>query len=130
MHENEIAKVVVDTALRVHKTLGPGLLESVYQVVLAYELRKLGFDVKREEPVPLRYESLVFVESFRADLIVADKVILEIKSVDVLGPIHKKQLLTYLGLTNTKLGLVLNFGGEYLKDGIARVINGELEEET
>ena len=124
MSENEIATVVVDTALKVHIKLGPGLLESVYAVVLAYELRKHGLTVKREEPIALRYESLIFEEGFRADLIIDDKLIIEVKSLDKVAPVHKKQLLTYLRLTDMKLGLLINFGDYYLKDGIARVVNG------
>ena len=130
MHENEIARIVVDTAYRIHSTLGPGLLESVYEVVLAYELRKQGLEVQREESIPLRWESLLFEESFRADLIVAGKLIVEVKSVEKLSPVHKKQLLTYLRLANIKLGLLINFGDYYIKDGISRVIHGELDLEA
>lgn len=124
MTENEISGLIVDAAIKVHKKLGPGLLESVYRIVLAYELRKLGLQVQREEPIPIRYESIVFEEAFRADLIVDGKVIIELKSIDKLGDVHKKQLLSYLRMTDNKLGLLLNFGQCYLKDGIVRVVNG------
>jgi len=127
MHENELAKIIVDTAFHVHQALGPGMLESVYRVVLAYELRKRGLEVLRDEPISFRYESLFFKKAFEADLIVAGKVIIEVKSVETLSRAHKKQLLTYLRLTNIKLGFVINFGDYYFKDGIARVINGELD---
>lgn len=129
MTENEISGLVVDAAIKIHKKLGPGLLESVYRIVLAYELRKLGLQVQREEPIPIKYETIVFEEAFRADLIVDGKVIIELKSIDSLADVHKKQLLTYLRLTDNKLGLLLNFGECYMKNGIVRVVNG-LEEAT
>jgi len=120
---NEIAKVVVDAAFQVHTRLGPGLLESVYASVLAYELEKRGLQVLRQQPVSVVYDGLVFDEGFRADLIVEDKVILELKSVEVILPVHKKQLWTYLRLTDKQLGLLINFGAALIKDGITRMVN-------
>ena len=127
MTENEIAKVIVNAAYKIHTTLGPGLLESVYRTLLAYELEKAGLQVAREAPVTVVYESIRFDDGFRADLIVEDKVIVELKSIECVAPIHKKQLLTYLRLTNKKLGLLINFGETLIKDGITRIVNG-LEE--
>jgi GxxExxY protein len=123
MTENEIAKEVVDAAYKVHVTLGPGLLESVYEVVLEYELRKRGLSVVRQKPLPVIYESVSFEEGYRADLIVEGKVILELKSVETIAPVHKKQLLTYLRLADKRLGLLINFGETLIKDGISRVVN-------
>ena len=123
MTENEIAKVIVDAAIKVHKELGPGLLESVYERVLCHELRKRGVAVKSQVAVPIVYEDMVFDEAFRADLIVEDKVIVELKSVENIQPVHKKQLLTYLRLADKRLGLLVNFGATLLKDGISRVVN-------
>jgi len=123
MDENAIARQIVDAAYHVHKALGPGLLESVYETVLAYELEKRGLSVKRQVPVPIVYEGISFNEGFRADLIVEDKVIVELKSVETVAPIHKKQLLTYLRLADKRLGLLINFGAELIRDGISRVVN-------
>ncbi|MDD5450304.1 MAG: GxxExxY protein [Desulfovibrionales bacterium] len=123
MNENEIAKEVVDAAYQVHRKLGPGLLETVYEVVLAYELKKRGVTVERQVPVAIVYEDVKFDEGFRADLIVEDKVIVELKSVETVSPVHKKQLLTYLRLADKRLGLLINFSSE-LRDGISRVVNG------
>lgn len=123
MTENEIAREIVDAAYQVHSKLGPGLLESVYEVALAYELRKRGRSVSRQEPVPIVYDSLQFDEGFRADLIVDGKVIVELKSVETTHPVHKKQLLTYLRLADKRLGLLINFGEALIKDGITRVVN-------
>jgi GxxExxY protein len=124
MTENVIAKEVVDAAYKVHTTLGPGLLESVYEVVLAHELKQRGLVAKKQVPVPIKYDSIVFDEGFRADIIVEDKVILELKSVERVAPVHKKQLLTYLRLADKRLGLLINFGEELIKTGISRVVNG------
>lgn len=110
MTENEIAKVVVDSAFRVHTKLGPGLFEVVYEVTLTYELEKRGLGVVRQQLIPIEYESLKFDEGFRADMIVEDKVILELKSVESVSRVHKKQLLTYLRLADKRLGLLINFG--------------------
>jgi len=123
MTENEIAKIIVDTAFQIHKRLGPGLLETVYEVVLAHALNRRGLKVDRQVPVPIVFDGLKFDEGFRADLIVADKVIVELKSVETIAPVHKKQLLTYLRLTDKKLGLLINFGSELIRDGISRVVN-------
>jgi GxxExxY protein len=123
MSENEIAREIVDAAYKVHTTLGPGLLESVYQAVLEYELRKRGLHVEREIPIPVVYENVHLEVGFRADLIVENKVIIELKSVEVVHPVHKKQLLTYLCLANKRLGLLINFGAFLIKDGISRVVN-------
>ena len=127
MTENQIAKLVLDSAFKVHTVLGPGLLESVYEAALAYELRKLGLRVERQVPIPVVYESVCLDEAFRADKIVEGKVIIEIKSIERLMGVHSKQLLTYLRLAKMRLGLLLNFGHLYLRDGIERVVNG-LEE--
>jgi GxxExxY protein len=124
MTENEIAKEIVDAAYKVHTTLGPGLLESVYQAAMEYELRKRGLRVDGEYPIPVVYESVHLEVGFRADLIVESKVIVELKSVEALHPVHKKQLLTYLRLANKRLGLLINFGAVLIKDGIMRVANG------
>lgn len=124
MIENEIAKEVVDASFAIHSKLGPGLLESVYEVLLADELASRGFSVKQQEPISIKFNGREFAEAFRADLIVNDKVIVELKSVDALKPVHKKQLLTYLRLTELKLGLLVNFGEHLIKDGISRVANG------
>lgn len=124
MTENEIAKVVVDASLKVHMKLGPGLFETVYERVLAHELTKRGLKVERQKPVSIIYEDEIFDEGFRADIIVNDLVILELKSVEKISPVHKKQLLTYLRLTSKKLGLLLNFGEALMKDGISRIANG------
>jgi GxxExxY protein len=124
MTENEIAKVVVDAAYQVHVRLGPGLLESVYEVVLAYELKKRGLKVLRQQPISIEYDSLKFDEGFRADMVVEDKVILELKSIESVLRVHKKQLLTHLRLADKRLGLLINFGDELIRDGISRVVNG------
>jgi len=126
MNENEIGAIVVDCAVKVHMRLGPGLLESVYEAVLAYELGKRGLSVERQVSVPIFYDDICFEEGFRADLIVARKVILELKSIECVTNAHKKQLLTYLRLTGMKLGYLLNFGEALMKDGITRTINGQL----
>jgi GxxExxY protein len=121
--ENEIARQVVDAAYRVHTSLGPGLLESVYEVCLAHELGLRGLQVLRQQPIAIVYETIRFDEGFRADLIVEGKVIVELKSVECVAPVHKKQLLTYLRLADKHLGLLINFGEELIKDGISRVVN-------
>jgi len=124
MTENEIAKIIVDVAFQIHKRLGPGLLESVYEVILAHELKKRGLRVKRQVPVPIVFDEIKFDEGFRADLIVEEKVIVELKSVEKVSRVHKKQLLTYLRLADKRLGLLINFGAELIRDGISRVVNG------
>ena len=124
MNENEIAKEIVDAAYHVHRKLGPGLLESVYETVLAFKLEKRGLKVERQVPVSIVYEGIKFDEGFRADLIVENKVIVELKSVETIIPVHKKQLLTYLRLADKRLGLLINFGSELIRDGISRIVNG------
>jgi len=124
MTENEIARIIVDAAFQIHKRLGPGLLETVYEVILAHALQRRGLNVDRQVPVPIVFDGIKFNEGFRADLIVEDKVIIELKSVEKVIPVHKKQLLTYLRLTDKKLGLLINFGSELIRDGISRVVNG------
>ena len=113
-----------------HTKLGPGLLESVYEVVLAHELRKTSIFVERQKPMPITYDGILFEECYRADLLVAAKVIVELKSVAVLSPVHAKQVLTQLRLSGLRLGLLINFGEAHLKNGIERIINGKLEEEN
>lgn len=127
MTENQLATAIVDCSFKVHSLLGPGLLESVYETVLDHELKKRGISVLRQKPIPFEYEGICFDEGFRADLIVGGKVIIELKSVEKIAPVHQKQVLTYLRLTGLKLGLLINFGSAYIKDGISRVINGTLE---
>ena len=124
MSENEIAKIVVDAAFKVHTSLGPGLLESVYEAVLTYELTKRGLSVARQVPLPVIYEGVRLVEGYRIDLLVEGLVVVEIKSIEVVAPVHKKQVLTYLRLSGRKLGLLINFGEAYIKDGITRLVNG------
>ena len=128
MTENAIAKQIVDAAFRIHTTLGPGLLESVYHAVLAYELAQRGLQTVSQQPIPVVYGTIRIDIGFRADLIVEDQVIVEVKSVEVLAPVHKKQLLTYLRLMDKRLGLLINFGEHMIKHGIKRVANGMPEE--
>lgn len=127
MTENEISKVAVDAAYTVHVALGPGLLESVYETVLCHELRKRGLKVERQVIVPVVYDGLQFEEGFRADIVVEGKVILELKSVEHILPVHSKQTLTYVRLMDKRLGMLINFGAARIKDGIWRIVNG-LEE--
>jgi GxxExxY protein len=129
MSENEIAKHILDAAFLVHTKLGPGIFESVYEVVLAHELRKKGLTVERQKPMSIVYDGIRFDEAFRSDVVVNGKVITEIKSVAVLSPLHAQQLLTQLRLSGLKLGLLINFGEAHLKNGIKRVINGQLDED-
>jgi GxxExxY protein len=123
MTENEVAKVIVDVAYHVHVGLGPGLLESVYQEVMFYELRKRGLNVSPKVGVPIVWDEINFEKGFEADLIVEGLVIVELKSVEAIHPVHKKQLLTYLRLNDKRLGLLINFGAELIKDGIFRIAN-------
>ena len=124
MTENEIAKQVMDAAFIIHRALGPGLLETVYEVILAKKLSEMGVAVERQVPVPIQFENIKSDEGFRADLIVEKKVIVELKSVERLQPVHSKQLLTYLRLTDLRLGLLINFGENLLKHGFKRVVSG------
>ena len=126
MHENEIGTAIVDCAVHLHQDLGPGPLETVYEVTLARKLEKRGLSVQRQVAIAVEYEGQKFDEGFRADLVVAGKVIVELKSVENIHPAHKKQLLTYFRLSGMKLGYLLNFGEELMKDGITRIIHGEL----
>lgn len=126
MKHDAIARVV-ECAFALHKELGPGLLESVYEVLLADALRERGLSVERQKPIPICFRGKRFDEGFRADLLVADLVLVELKSVEALARVHRKQVLTYLRLTNLKLGLLINFGGELLKGNMERLVNG-LEE--
>src|SRR5439155_13077873 len=129
MTENEVAKQVVDVAYKIHTGFGPGLLESVYETIMAYELQKRGLQVIRQQPIPVVYEDIRMELGFRADLIIENRVVVEVKSVEAIAPVHKKQLLTYLRLTDKKLGLLINFSVDLIKDGITRVVNG-LQEGT
>jgi GxxExxY protein len=124
MNENEIAKIIVDSAFKIHTTLGPGLFESVYERVLAYELEKRGLRVRRQQPITIIYDSIEFEEGFKADLIVEDKVIVELKSIETVRPVHKKQVITYLRLADKRLGLLINFNVNLIKEGITRLANG------
>src|SRR5579863_9198000 len=123
MNENEVAQQIVDAALRVHTALGPGLLESVYQAALAYELEKRGLRVTRQQAIPVIYEAIRIDTGFHADLVVENKVIVEIKSVETVAPVHKKQLLSYLKLADKRLGLLINFNVVLIKNGITRIVN-------
>ena len=127
MNENEIGTIIVDEAVSIHKVLGPGLLEMVYEAVLARRLKQRGLVVERQGAISIEFEGERFDEGFRADLIVNGLVIIELKSVEQVSPVHKKQLLTYLRLTDLKVGYLLNFGDALMKDGIRRIINGKLE---
>ena len=124
MTENEIATIIVDVAIAVHRELGPGLLESVYEIVLAYELQQRGLRVSRQVPVAIQYKEMTFDAASRADLVLEDKVIVELKSVEQITEAHKKQVQTYLRLTGCKLSFLLNFGEALMKRGILRVVNG------
>jgi len=126
MNENEISSIIIECAIKVHTLLGPGLLESVYERTLSYELVNKGLFVECQKPIPVIYDNIEIGEAFRADIIVNDKVIIEIKSVDELNPVHYKQLQTYLKLSDKKLGLLINFNKKLLKEGIKRIINGEI----
>ncbi len=123
MTENEISKIIFDSSLKVHKALGPGLLESSYEECLYYELKKYGLDVIKQKPLPLIYNEIKLEIGYRVDLLVENKVVIEVKSVDALGDIHLAQILTYLKLSGCKLGMLINFNVTLIKDGIKRVVN-------
>jgi len=123
MRENEISKIVFELCLMIHKKYGPGLFESVYEEIICFELHKLDISFTRQQGIPLIHEDIKMDVGFRADVIIENKVILELKSVEVLSPLHHKQLLTYLKLTDLKLGLLINFNVSLLKDGIHRIAN-------
>jgi len=124
MTENDIGTIIIESAIAVHRELGPGLLESVYEVALAHVLRQRGLEIERQLPIPIIFRDIRFDEGFRADLFVDQKVILELKSVERITTAHKKQVQTYLRLTGCKLGYLLNFGEAVVKDGIHRFVNG------
>src|SRR5256714_11671124 len=129
MTESEVSKQIVDVAFKIHSTYGPGLLESVYETIMAYELKKRGLRVNRQQAIPVIHEEVRMELGFRADLIVEEKVVVEIKSIEAIGPVHKKQLLTYLRLTDKRLGLLINFHVDLIKNGITRIVNG-LEDDS
>lgn len=123
MRENELSRIVFDCALKVHQSLGPGLLESAYEECLFYELKKIGLSVEKQKPLPLIYEEVKLDIGYRLDILVENKLIIEIKSVEALNDVHFAQLLTYLKLSNCKLGLLINFNVSLIKNGIKRVVN-------
>lgn len=123
MTENELSKVIVNISYKIHTKLGPGLLESVYEAILNYELLKLGLKVERQKTLPVIWEDIHLDIGFRTDLIVEDKVIIEVKSVQHIENVHPKQLLTYLKITDIKLGLLINFNESLIKNGIKRIVN-------
>lgn len=124
MTENEVAKIIVDVAFHIHRQLGPGLLESVYEAIMIIELRKRGLQVRNQVPVPVTWDDQLLELGFRADLLVEDCVMVELKSVENVIPVHKKQLLTHIRLAGLRLGLLINFNVELIKDGITRIVNG------
>lgn len=121
--ENDISKLVVDLCFRIHKQYGPGLFESVYEEIFCYEWEKTGIPFLRQHPVPLIHETVKMDIGFRADVIIDNKVVVELKSIEALAPVHYKQVVTYLKLTNCKLGLLINFNVALIKDGIHRIVN-------
>jgi GxxExxY protein len=123
MTENELAKIVVGLCLKIHRELGPGLLESVYEEVLCFELAKLGLNFTRQQGIVVMYQGIKMDMGFRADVIIEDKLIVELKSVEMISPVHPKVLLTYLRLSNKKLGLLINFNVDLIKYGIKRIVN-------
>ena len=123
MTENELSKVVFDAALKVHKSLGPGLLESAYEECLTHELRKTGLQIEKQKPLPLIYEEVYLEVGYRVDILLENKVIIEVKSVDALNDVHLAQVLTYLKLSECKLGMLINFNVNVIKNGIKRVVN-------
>jgi GxxExxY protein len=124
MTENEIATIIVDTAFHIHRDLGPGLFETVYERILEVELTKRGLTVARQKPIPIVYHGVHFEAGFRCDLLVENKVIVEVKSIETLHPVHRKQVLTYLRFGDKRLGLLINFNVALIKDGIMRLVNG------
>lgn len=123
MTENELSRIIVDCCFNIHTALGPGLLESVYEELLAYEIQKRGINIKRQQGIAVIYDNIKMDLGFRADIIVENKVIIEIKSVEAIAPVHQKQLLTYLKITGLKLGLLVNFNEALIRDGIQRIVN-------
>lgn len=124
MNENELSRIIVHSCFKIHSELGPGLLESVYEELLSYELKKQNLNFSRQQGISLVYENVKLDLGFRSDIIVENKVIVEIKSVELIAPVHQKQLLTYLRITGIKLGLLVNFNEALIKDGIQRIVNG------
>ncbi|MGQ0559762.1 MAG: GxxExxY protein [Sphingosinicella sp.] len=123
----ELARIVVDSGLQIHRGIGPGLLESVYEAILAAELAKLGYKVDRQKPIDFEYGGTIFREGFRADLLIEDRLLIELKSVERLLPVHGKQLLTYLRLSELTLGLLINFGAATFREGVKRVVNNHTD---
>jgi len=123
MNENDISYKIIGAAIELHKNIGPGLLESVYENALAYDLREIGFDVKQQYPMPFVYKEVKMDVGYRLDLLVDNKVVVEIKSIENLAPVHYAQTLTYLKLSGLKLGLLINFNSKFLKDNIHRIVN-------
>lgn len=123
MTENELSRIIVDTCYQIHVELGPGLFESVYEEILAYELTEKGLSISRQQDIPVVWKEVIMDHGFRADLIVENKVLIEIKSVATIAPVHQKQVLTYLKLTGLKLGLLINFNEALIKNGITRIVN-------
>jgi len=126
LNENELSKLAIDCAIKVHRNLGPGLLESAYKECLFYELSKLNLFIEKEKPLPLLYEDIKLECGYRSDIMIENKLILELKSIEAIGPIHYAQTLTYLKLSNCKLALLINFNVLLLKDGVKRIILGQL----
>jgi GxxExxY protein len=124
MHENEIGTIIINSSIALHRSLGPGLLERVYEVLLVHKLKEAGLTVRQQVPVPIKFEGVAFDEGFRVDLIVEEKVIIELKSKQEVSASDRKQVQTYLKLTNMRLGYLLNFGAALMKDGIIRAVNG------
>ena len=124
MTENELSKIVFEIGLKIHKNLGPGLFEHVYEECLFYELKKAGLKVEKQKLLPIKYEELTIENAYRLDMIVEDKLILEIKTVDYINSSHKAQLLTYLKMTDCRLGLLINFQSDLFKYGVTRIVNG------
>ena len=124
MNENDLAKVIVNTCYNIHGELGPGLLESVYEEILYYELTSQGYKVERQKPIPIFWKDIKMDIGFRADLIVENKVVVKLKSVELIAPVHPKKLLTYLRITKLKLGLLINFNEALIRNGITRIVNG------
>ncbi len=124
MHENDIGTEIISAAIEIHRELGPGLFESVYELVLAHELNARNLHVQRQVQIPIKYKGIIFEEGFRADLIIENKVIIELKSKEEISKSNRKQIQTYLQLTGLKLGYLLNFGAALMKEGIVRAVNG------
>ena len=127
MELEELARIVVDCGFKVHTGLGPGLLESVYEVVLAHTITQRGLHVQRQYPVPIEFEGITFAQGFRADLLIEERLLVELKSVELLAPVHSKQVLTYLRLLHLPLGLLINFGAPTFKAGIKRIVNNHVD---